>query len=419
MAARLFFFSPVERLIAWRYLRPRRKEGFISVIAGFAFLGIALGVATLIVVMSVMNGFRHDLLGRILGFNAHIVVVGIGSNIPDYEAISARIRKVKGVTSAVPVVDGQVMVTSRTQTGGAFVRGIKPSDMRNHRLLANRITVGAIEKFKDDTVIVGIRLANELGVVPGEKIRILSAQCIDTPFGCIPRVRTYTVVGTFNAGMSEYDRAYMFIPLESAQSYFNVRGQISNIEVTVEDPDKVNEAARGIVAMRLSNLRVRTWQDIHKTFFNALKVERNVMFLILTLIILIAAFNIVSSMILLVKDKTQAIAILRTMGATRATILRIFFVAGASIGVVGTLIGVGLGVLVADNVEAIKKSVEDLFGLPVFDPTVYFLSQLPSRIDGMDILRIAGVALGLSFLMTIFPAWRASRMDPVVALRND
>jgi lipoprotein-releasing system permease protein len=419
LPSRLFLFSPVERMVALRYLRPRRREGFISVIAGFAFLGIAIGVATLIIVMSVMNGFRDELLTRILGFNSHIVVYGIGGPLKNFDSVAAQIRKLKGVKSAVPIVDGQVMATVGQAASGALIKGMRADDIAKHPLLSKGLSPGALEGFKKGGVIVGSRMAQRFGLRTGDKIKLISAKAIHTPVGPIYRTRSFTVAGTFTVGMSEYDRGFIFMPLDAAQSYFGVTNGVSNIEVMTAHPQNVEPVAQEIVGLTVPNIRIRTWQDINATFFNALKVERNVMFLILTLIIIVAAFNIISSMIMLVKDKGQAIAILRTMGATRGTIMRVFFMTGSAIGVIGTALGVGLGLLIAYNIDAIKQWLEQQLDSVLFPEEIYFLSQLPSIVEPSEVVQIVVMALFLTFAFTLYPSWRASRLDPVEALRNE
>ncbi len=424
-------FSAFERMIAWRYLRPGRKEGFISVIAGFSFLGIALGVATLIIVMSVMNGFRHELLSRVLGFNGHVFVLGVGGKVGGYDPMAKRIAKLPGVTSVQPVVDGQVLAAAKNQQTGAFVRGIRLADL--NRLLKpsvkglsgkqrrdSLLSAGSTKNFRGKTVIVGYRMAIRLNIRVGDAVRLISPRGPPNPLGApLPRIGTFRVIGTFDFGMSEYDRGYVFMPLKTAQVFFFHRGTVSNIEVRVAKPVEAEAIAQQIVNLRLRNVRIRTWQEVHSTFVGALKVERNVMFLILTLIIVVAAFNIISSLIMLVKDKTQAIAILRTMGATRLSIMRIFFLSGASIGILGTLIGAAMGLAVTDNIADIKEWLEGVIDNKLFPSEVYFLSRLPALIDWSEVSQVVGMGLGLSFLATVYPSWRAARLDPVEALRYE
>ena len=416
---RISVFSPVERMVAMRYLRPRRSEGFISVVAAFAFLGITIGVATLIVVMSVMNGFRAELLSRVLGFNSHVVVYAAGRPIRDHDRLVAEIREIDGVVSAAAAVDGQVMASAGARSTGAFVRGIRPEDLRRHRLLSGSLSPGAFDRFADGTLILGQRMASHLGAGTGSRVRLLSPKCEPTPVGCVPAIATFDVAGRFDVGMSEYDRGYLFMPLATAQDFFRIDRGVTNIEIVVADPDRAQAVAQQVRGLRIPGVIVRSWQEVHSTFFGALKVERNVMFLILTLIILVAAFNIVSSMIMLVKQKGHAIAILCTMGATRGNIMRLFLMTGAAIGVAGTIFGVMLGLGVAYNIDRFKRWIEDLLGAELFPATVYFLSSLPSKVELPEVVQIVAMALALTFLATIYPAWRASRLDPVEALRNE
>jgi len=413
-------WSSFEWLVAMRYLRPQRREGFISLIAVFSFLGIMLGVAILIIVMSVMNGFRHELLGRIIGLNGHLTLQSVQGPLPDYEVLTKAIKSLPMVKAADPMIQGQAMVTKGSYAFGAVVRGIRPDDLREKTTLSGNIKLGSLDKFNGlDVVIIGYHLAQNLGVTVGQEITLISPQGRDTVAGFIPRIKSFTVVAIFDVGMYEYDSAYVFMPLEAAQLYFMLPQQASQIEISVDDPDRTGAAAAAILARTGDGYRLTDWKEANASFFGAIEVEGNVMFLILTLIIIVAAFNIISSQIMLVKEKGRAIAILRTMGATRGMILRIFLISGASIGVVGTIAGFALGLAFADNIESIRQGLQSLLHTTLFPAEVYFLSQLPAIVDPREVATVVIMALCLSFLATIYPAWRAARLDPVEALRYE
>ncbi|WP_237216197.1 lipoprotein-releasing ABC transporter permease subunit [Falsiroseomonas oryziterrae] len=415
-------FDAFERAVAFRYLRARKGERFVSVIAIFSLVGIALGVATLIIVMSVMNGFRQELLGRILGLNGHLGVYGIERNITDYDAVARRIRTVPGVVSATPIVEGQVLLTSEPGgASGGLARGVRPEDLRARRIIADNIQLGSLDRFEgDDAIVIGTRLAQRLRITVGDKLTLVSPQGRTTVFGTVPRVRAYTVVALFQVGMHEYDNSFVFLPMGAAQTFFQTGDAATQIETFVQDPTAVRGVSRGIrQALEGTPVRILDWQDANSSFFAAVQVERNVMFLILTLIILVAAFNIVSSLIMLVKDKGRDIAILRTMGATRGAILRIFLLCGASVGVVGTLIGFLIGIAFCANIESIRQLIQALSGTELFSPEVYFLSRLPAVVDPREVTQVVLMGLGLSLLATIYPSWRAAKTDPVEALRNE
>ncbi|HIJ37511.1 MAG TPA: lipoprotein-releasing ABC transporter permease subunit [Rhodospirillaceae bacterium] len=414
-------FSPFEWMVAVRYLRARRREGFISIIAWFSLAGIALGVATLIIVMAVMNGFRAELLGRILGLNGHIGVYAQTGGLADYDALAGKLRDISGVLMVVPTLEGQVMVSTPTGgASGAMVRGVRTGDLEGRRVIANGIISGRLKDLEgENAVMIGSRLADKLGLSVGDSMTLISPKGNATAFGTMPRVRAYRVVAVFNVGMYEYDSSFVFMPLDSAQHYFNQTDRVTQLEVMVADPDRLGDVIDVIHHVTGGAMRVYDWQRANASFFNAIQVERNVMFLILTLIILVAAFNIISSLIMLVKDKARDIAILRTMGATKGMIMRIFFISGASVGVIGTLLGVLLGLSFARNIESIRQFLQSLSGRELFSAEIYFLSQLPAKVDPSEVLTVVLIALFLSFAATIYPSWRAARLDPVEALRYE
>jgi lipoprotein-releasing system permease protein len=414
-------FSGFERMVAWRYLRARRKEAFISVIAGFSFIGIMLGVATLIIVMAVMNGFRTELVSRILGINGHMIVQAVDQPLSDYAGLAERFAAVPGVTMALPLVEGQTLASGREGAGtGALVRGIRPDDLTKLTVVSSNIRSGDMVGFATGQgVLIGSRMAAQLGLAAGDTITLVSPEGDVTPLGVNPRVKSYPVSGIFEIGMSEYDASIIYMPLEEAQLYFNVEGIVQSIELFISDPDAVDELRPLIEEAAGRQIFLTDWRQRNQTFFSALQVERNVMFMILTLIVLVAALNIISGLIMLVKDKASDIAILRTMGATSGAIMRIFFMTGAAIGTVGTIAGVALGVLVCLNIESIRQFFSWVSGTVLFDPELYFLSQLPADMNMSETISVVVMALSLSFMATIFPAWRASRLDPVQALRYE
>ncbi|NML74012.1 lipoprotein-releasing ABC transporter permease subunit [Rhizobium sp. S-51] len=414
-------FSAFERMVAWRYLRARRKEAFISVIAGFSFVGIMLGVATLIIVMAVMNGFRTELISRILGINGHMIVQPVDGPLENYAELATKFAAVPGVTMALPLVEGQTLASGRAGAGtGALVRGIRPEDVTKLKTVSTNIRAGDLVGFAaGQGVLVGSRMAADLGITAGDTITLVSPEGDVTPLGVNPRVKAYPVSGIFEIGMSEYDSSIIYMPLEEAQLYFNAEGIVQSIELFVSNPDDVDALRPQIEQAAGRQIFITDWRQRNQTFFSALQVERNVMFMILTLIVLVAALNIISGLIMLVKDKSSDIAILRTMGASANAIMRIFFMTGAAIGTAGTLAGVALGVLVCLNIESIRQFFSWVSGTVLFDPELYFLSQLPADMNVGETVSVVVMALSLSFLATIFPAWRASRLDPVQALRYE
>ena len=413
-------FSPFEWMLSLRYLRARRKEGFISVIAGFSFLGIMLGVATLIIVMAVMNGFRKELLDKILGLNGHLLIQPLEKPLSDWEEVAARVSAAQGVRLAAPIVEGQALASSPFNAGGVLVRGTRLADLQKLPSIAKNIKQGSLEGFDDSqNVVIGRRLADQLSIRSGDNITLVAPRGAVTPMGTTPRIKVYKIGAVFEIGMSEYDSSVVFMPLKEAQAYFNRAGDVTAIEVYTDDADRMDRYRKIVSDAAQRPIFMIDWRQRNATFFNALQVERNVMFLILTLIVLVAALNIVSGLIMLVKDKGQDIAILRTMGATQGSIMRVFLITGASIGVVGTIMGFLLGVVVCLNVESIRQFLSWMTNTELFSPELYFLSKLPADMDRGETTAVVVMALALSFIATLYPSWRAARLDPVEALRYE
>ena len=431
-------FNAFERTVAFRYLRARRKEGFVSVIAGFSLLGIVLGVATLITVISVMNGYQSEFLSRFLGLNAHVSVLPLGGQaLSDYEARADRLRAVDGVVQVAPVVIGQGLAsaTGNPAAGaGVEIRGERPEDFLARPLIAQRLKLQDPGAFAGpDAIAIGVRLAEKFGLGLGDRITLVipqppaadeteqggAGQGGAAPGGGAPKARAFTVAAIFDAGLQQFDEGAVFLPLESAQSFLGLDGAVSRLGIQVRDPQAIGAMADALRQAAGPGVRFLDWRQYLASFLDIVAGQRNVIFVILSLIVLVAAFNIVSSLIMLVKDKGGDIAILRTMGATRGAILRIFFLTGAAIGIVGTAGGLGLGILLADNLEAIRQWLQAVTGTPIFDARVYSLTRIPTEIGTGEVLVICGMALGLSFLASIYPAWRAARLDPVEALRYE
>ena len=415
------FFSPVERMLAMRYMRARRAEGFISVIAWFSLAGITLGVATLIIVMSVMNGFRAELVDRILGLNGHVAIYSTGGEgIKSYDDLALSITEMPGIIAVTPQIEGQVMATRNAVSLGAVIRGVRWSDLAARKPLWDSLDEKAIASFRDDGgVLIGKTMAFKTGIAPGGTITLTTARGKATAFGTLPTRRSFKVAGIFDVGMHEYDTSFIFMPLDVAGDFLGLPTSVSGLEIYVDDPQNIAFYRTTIASTLPKDLRAFDWLDRNKSFLNALAVERNVMFLILTLIILVAAFNIVSSMIMLVRSKNADIAVLRTMGASGGSILRVFLMTGASIGVVGTALGSVLGMLFCWKIDTIKGFLEEISGTELFAAEIYFLSNLPAKVDPQEVLMVIIMAISLSFLASLYPAWRATRIAPAEALRYE
>ena len=411
-------FAPYEWMLAGRYLRTRRREGFVSVIAGFSFLGIMLGVATLIIVLSVMNGFRREMLDKIVGINGHIFVAPMDKPLTDYADLAERLSKVAGVRRSIPLVEGQAFASSAYNGSGVLVRGVRGPDLEKIDAIARNLRGGTLQNFETGAgVAIGLRLAQTLSLQLGDTITLVTPRGASTPFGTAPRIKGYPVTAIFEIGMSEFDLTFVYMPLSESQAYFNREGDVSVIEIFLDDADRVDEARQAIDMAAERPVLLTDWRQRNRTFFAALEVERNVMFIILTLIVLVAALNIVSGLIMLVKDKSSDIAILRTMGATRGAVMRVFLITGASIGILGTMAGFGLGLLIAANIQSIQSFLSWAMNRQLWDPTLRFLSQIPAEIDAGEVTAVLLMAVVLSLLATLYPSWRAARLDPVQALR--
>ena len=411
-------FASFEWMIAGRYLRARRQSGFVSVIALISFLGIMVGVAALIVVMSVMNGFHKELLDKIVGVNGHIFLQAADTPLTDYAKVAADVKKVYGVALAIPMVEGAAGVSSQFNQAGALVRGINEADLKELPGIAGHVKVGTLEGFdKSGGVAIGQGLAESLSLRVGDTITILTSKGAQTPFGVAPRIKSYPITAIFQIGMAQFDNLFVYMPLAEAQAFFNRDKEATVIEIFLKNPEKIDEERQAIDLAAQRPMIMTDWRERNKTFFDALQVERNVMFIIVTLIVLVAALNIISGLIMLVKDKNADIAILRTMGATRGSIMRIFLITGTSIGVAGTLAGFLLGLVIAENVEAIRGGLNSLLHANLFPAELYFLSKLPSVVDPGDVITVVAMTLTLSILATLYPSWRAARLDPVEALR--
>lgn len=412
-------FSPFERMVAGRYLRARKAEGFVSVIAAFSFLGIMLGVATLIIVMSVMNGFRAELVGRIVGLNGHVNVYTQSGPMTNYRQLERQVAEVQGVTGVGASIESQALLSINGAASGAIIRGLSAEDFAKKPVLSTSIRAGDIKDFQGDNVAIGDEMAKKYQLRIGDSITLIAPKGRASPFGTIPRSASYRVAIIFDVGMFEYNSGFVFMPLEAAQTFFQIPNAVTSLEVFTTNPTKP-DAMRKAIELKLGDqVNVYDWRDQNGSFFNAIQVERNVMFLILTMIIVVAAFNIISSMIMLVKDKGRDIAIMRTMGASRNSMMKIFVLTGASIGFIGTASGALLGILFALNIESIRQVLQRLTNTELFSAEIYFLSKLPAEVEWHEVVGVVLMAFTISILATLYPAWRAARLDPVEALRYE
>ena len=416
-------FSKLERKVAFRYLGAK-KRGFGSVISWVSLIGIMLGVATLIVVMSVMGGFHDTLLGRIVGMNGHVVVYHQDGAIADFDFLIDKMKQNKviaeNITGIVPIAEGQVMATANGNNTGAMVRGIRMNDLAAKTQSGTRIYGRDLSAVNDGELVAGASLTRALRVGMGDKISLVSANgATPTPFGSMPRIMAYPVVSSFFMGMYEYDSGYIFMPLETAQKYLNIPNSVTHIDLFLKNPEDTTNVAAALGRLLPDGFVVRDWRDLNRGFVGALQVESNVMFLILLLIVIVAAFNIVSSLVMLVKDKNKDIAVLRTFGVSRKSMMKIFVLSGTSIGIIGAFFGTILGVVIAVYIEPIRQFFQWLTGRDLFPAELYYLSELPSKLVWTDVLGIALIAVALAFLATLYPAWKAANTDPVEVLRNE
>lgn len=411
-------FAAFEWRLASRYLRARRSEGFISVTAGFSIAGILIGVAALIAVTSVMNGFRQELFSKMMGLNGHALAMRIGDPFTDYEEMAGKVAKAKGVQSALPLIEGQVLVSAGSGGLFSFVRGMSEQSLRALDIVAGNVIDGSLDGFGEQVgVAIGSGMSSTLGARVGDSITLVSPRGASTPFGVTPRVKSYTVKAIFQVGQSQYDKSVIFMPLPEAQRFFNKNGEVDYLEIFVDNPQQVDTAA--IRAATDGALQVSDWTQRDPVYQNMLVVERNVMFIILSLIVIVAVFNIIAGLLMLVKDKGRDIAVLRTMGATSGAIMRVFLIAGASIGAVGAALGLVFGIIICWNIESIRQFLSWLFGINFYDSQVYLLSKMRADINPVEVTVIVATAFILAVLATLYPSWRASRLDPVDALRYE
>ncbi len=412
--------SKLEFSIALRYMRAKRKEGFASLVTIFSFIGIMLGVATLIVTMAVMNGVKTELINRIIGINAHISVSSAEGGVENYTQLAEAIKLIKGVESATPAIIGQSLASLNGENIGIMVRGIDSLDLMKKPLLADNIKHGRMYHEGEFETISGTHLSRRMGLREGSTFSLISPTFNSTLFGNIPRLREFSVTGVFDVGMYEYDASVMFMPLDIAQRFFGMGSSVTAVEVMVSDPKDLTRVKAEITALvQDSPYYITDWREANSGFIESIDVQSNVLFLILGLIILVAAFNIISGMVMLVSDKNKEVAILRTIGLKRRSVIRIFMICGSAIGFLGTLFGLGIGLAFASNIEEIRLWLESMTNTNLFAAEIYFLSQLPAEVRMGDVINIVGLSFGLSLLSTIYPAWKASRIQPAEALKYE
>jgi lipoprotein-releasing system permease protein len=410
-----------ERMLTRRYLLPGKGEGFIFLVASISLVAVALGVAALIIVMSVMNGFRAELFEKIVGLNGHAVVVGYDGRLADWQEIAAAAKKTPGVTSALPLIEQPLMATANGRFEGVVVRGMRVEDIRDNKTLTSNVLGGDMKSITpgSNRVAVGSVLANQLGVFPGSQITLWNPEGRSTVVGTVPREVTYTVGAVFEIGVQDYDKIYVVMPMQDAQQLLLMGDQVGIIEIQTNNPDKVQEIVAPLQKLVQGKGMIRDWRQMNSALFQALEVERVAMFVVLSLIVLVAVFNILSSLIMLVRAKTRDIAILRTMGASRRGMMKVFVTVGVTIGSLGIVLGIILGAIFLYFRQDVVDAIQDLTGQNLWDPSVRMLTELPSKTDPFEVTAIILIALILSFLATLYPAYKAASTDPVQVLRYE